>query len=276
MEEMPKMMKKVIIAVAAAGLLSACANRWDVEGAQSMDNVGGPFHAALQSEYATLADNERSEGDWPDTAYFVAKAKAAAMGEAPAPTAMEERDIPAKYADELSAARADLMDVLAAGAAESNAPVAARAQAMFDCWMQEAEEDRQPDDIATCKQNFQIAMNQLASPALPTPFMVYFNLDSSRLDAEAMAALDDVASQYQTVVPPRVLVVGHTDTSGSSDYNIVLSERRAESVARALAARGIASDVMRLEAYGEERLMVPTPDGVVERLNRRVEVMFQN
>ncbi len=270
------MMKKVIIAVAAAGLLSACANRWDVDGARGMENMGGPFHAALQSEYAELAASEANEGDWPDTAYFVAKAKAAAMGEAPAPTAMEERDIPAKYVDELAAARNDLMGVMGQGAAEANPPVAARAQAMFDCWMQEAEEDRQPDDIEACMQNFQIAMNQLATPAMPTPFMVYFNLDSSQLDAEAMVTLDDVAGQYQQVVPPRVLVVGHTDTSGSSDYNIVLSERRAESVARALAARGIASEVMRLEAYGEERLMVPTPDGVVERLNRRVEVMFQN
>jgi outer membrane protein OmpA-like peptidoglycan-associated protein len=33
---------------------------------------------------------------------------------------------------------------------------------------------------------------------------------------------------------------------------------------------------MQLEAYGEERLNVPTPDGTVERLNRRVEIMFQN
>jgi outer membrane protein OmpA-like peptidoglycan-associated protein len=57
---------------------------------------------------------------------------------------------------------------------------------------------------------------------------------------------------------------------------VVLSQRRAEGVSRALAARGIASEVMQLEAYGEERLMVATPDGTVERMNRRVEVMFQN
>jgi len=270
------MMKKVIVAVAAAALLSACANRWDIDGASSMENMGGPFNAALQQEYVQLAQNEVDEGDWPDTAYFVAKAKAAAMGEAVQPTAMEERDLPAKYVDELAAARSDLMNVLGMGAAEANPPVAARAQAMFDCWMQEAEEDRQPEDIEECKQNFAIAMNQLGTPSMPTPFMVYFALDSSALDAEATATLDDISAQYQSVVPPRVLVVGHTDTSGSTDYNIVLSERRAESVARALAARGIASEVMRLEAYGEERLMVPTPDGTVEPLNRRVEIMFQN
>jgi len=271
------MFKKVIVAVAAAGLLSACANKWDVEGAQGMESMGSPFQAALQSEYAALAAHERGYGDWPDTAYYVAKAKAAAMGEAVAPTSMDERDLPAKYADELASARQDLMMVMGQGAADANPPVAARAQAMFDCWMEEAEEDRQPTHIAECKQNFMAAMDELRSPAMPgTPFVVYFDLDSSALDGDAMATLDTVASEYQTSVPPRVLVVGHTDTSGPSDYNVVLSQRRSESVSRALAARGIASEVMQLEAYGEERLAVPTGDGTVERMNRRVEVMFQN
>jgi outer membrane protein OmpA-like peptidoglycan-associated protein len=271
------MFKKVIVAVAAAGLLSACANKWDVEGAQSMESMGSPFQAALQSEYAALAAHERGYGDWPDTAYFVAKAKAAAMGEAVAPTSMDERDLPAKYVDELTAARQDLMMVMGQGAADANPPVAAKAQANFDCWMEEAEEDRQPTHIEECKQNFMIAIEQLKTPPMPaTPFVVYFDLDSSALDAEAMATLDTVAAEYQQVVPPRVLVVGHTDTSGPSDYNIVLSQRRSEGVSRALAARGIASEVMQLEAYGEERLMVPTPDGTVERMNRRVEIMFQN
>ncbi len=270
------MLKKVIVAIAAAGLLSACANKWDVEGAQSMESMGTEFQAALQSEYADLAAAERAEGDWQDTAYFVAKAKASAMGETVAPTAMEERDIPAKYADELSAARGELTGVLGQGAGDAQPIVAARAQAMFDCWMQEAEEDRQPDDIARCRDNFRIAMNELAAPMPDAPYTVFFGLDSARLDAEATATLDEVAAEYQDIVPPRVLVVGHTDTSGPTDYNIVLSQRRAESVSRALAARGIASEIMQLEAYGEERLMVPTPDGTVERMNRRVEVMFQN
>ena len=189
---------------------------------------------------------------------------------------MEERAIPAKYADELAGARSELVGVLGQGAGDAQPVVAARAQSMFDCWMQEAEEDRQPDHIAACRDNFRIAMNELAAPMPDAPYTVYFGLDSARLDGEAMATLDQVAGEYQDVVPPRVLVVGHTDTSGPIDYNIVLSQRRAEAVSRALAARGIASEVMQLEAYGEERLMVPTPDGTVERMNRRVEVMFQN
>ncbi len=267
------MFKKVMIAVAAAGLLSACADRWDVEGAASMPNQGDAFAAALQSGYVDRAEHERNYGDWGDTAYFVAKAKAAAMGEMVGPTEMAERDLPAKYVDELTAARGELVSVLDAGARSGDPANAAKAQTAFDCWMEEAEEDRQPDHIEECKQEFEIAMNALRVPA--APFVVYFALDSARLDAEAMGVINEVAEAFANQVPARVLVVGHTDTSGSAQYNILLSQRRAEAVAQALAARGIASEVMTLEAYGEERLAVPTPDSTVERLNRRVEIYFR-
>ena len=80
------MLKKVIVAIAAAGILSACAQgKWDVEGAQGMENMGSPFQAALQKEYSDLAFAERSEGDWDDTAYFVAKATGRRHGRAGLP-----------------------------------------------------------------------------------------------------------------------------------------------------------------------------------------------
>lgn len=265
------MFKKVLISVAAAGLLSACADVWNYEEVGAMSNMGSAFDAALQEQYVALAASERNEGDWDDTAYFTQKAKAAALGNTPEPTGMEERDLGGYYS-ELDGARADLVAVLSAGAGNRNPEMAAQAQTSFDCWAQEAEENRQPDDIENCKQNFLMAMKALGGSH---DFVVYFNLDSSTLDGEAITTLDDVSQAFLTGAPARVVVVGHTDTSGSLNYNILLSQRRAESVARALAQRGIASEVMTLEAYGEERLAVPTGDGVVERGNRRVEIMFE-
>jgi outer membrane protein OmpA-like peptidoglycan-associated protein len=266
------MLKKLMISVAAAGLLSACADVWNYEEVGAMTNAGSAFDAALQEDYVALAAAERNEGDWTDTAYFTQKGKAAAMGETPAPTAIEERDL-GGYTEELTAARADLVSVLEAGAPSANPDMAAMAQTSFDCWAQEAEENRQPDDIAACKQNFEIAMKALM--VQEQSFQVYFGLDSARLSGEAETTLNDVSQAFMTGAPARVLVVGHTDTSGPADYNILLSQRRAEAVARALAQRGIASEVMTLEAYGEERLAIPTADGVVEQKNRRVEIMFK-
>src|SRR3546814_7146483 len=58
----------------------------------------------------------------------------------------------------LTSSRERLMAVLAAGAAQSDPTQAAEAQVAFDCWMQEQEENFQPDDIAACRDRFEAAM----------------------------------------------------------------------------------------------------------------------
>ena len=67
-------------------------------------------------------------------------------------------------------------------------------------------------------------------------------------------------------------MVGHTDTSGSNQYNQGLSERRAGVVRDALVARGIAAGSITAQAHGESDLAQPTRDGVREPLNRRTAV----
>ncbi|ABC24122.1 OmpA family protein [Rhodospirillum rubrum] len=271
------MMHKVLISVAAAGLLTACADVWNYEEVATQSNAGTAFDAALQKDYVALAAHEANYGDWDDTAYYTNKAKLAAAGQTPAPTAMAEREL-GSYTGELTAARSALVTALGAGAPSSNPTVAAKAQTSFDCWAEEAEEDRQPEHIRECKQNFEIAMNALGGAPAPAVvsegFKVFFALDSARLSPESEATLDRVSQAFLSGSPASVMVVGYADTSGPADYNILLSQRRAEAVARGLAQRGIASEVLTLEAYGEERLAVPTADGVVEQQNRRVEVVF--
>src|SRR3546814_14624397 len=61
------------------------------------------------------------------------------------------------------------MAVLAAGAAQSDPTQAAEAQVAFDCWMQEQEENFQPDDIAACRDRFEAAMAGLERAPAPTP-----------------------------------------------------------------------------------------------------------
>ena len=67
----------------------------------------------------------------------------------------------------------------------------------------------------------------------------------------------------------RVIVVGHTDTSGSPAYNVRLSERRAKAVADALVGLGVGAGTLQVDWKGETQLAVPTPDGTKEPLNRR-------
>lgn len=104
------------------------------------------------------------------------------------------------------------------------------------------------------------------------PFVVLFGFDQDALDADAMAVISAAAQEYQRTGAARISVRGHTDTSGSSAYNQELSQRREQAVADELLRQGVPSDAITSEALGENDLAVPTPDGVKEAANRRVEI----
>ena len=70
----------------------------------------------------------------------------------------------------------------------------------------------------------------------------------------------------------QVIVIGHTDTSGSLSYNVRLSERRANAVADALVGLGVNQGVMSVDWKGETQPAVATGDGVKEPLNRRTTI----
>ncbi|MBT6090534.1 MAG: OmpA family protein [Rhodospirillaceae bacterium] len=110
---------------------------------------------------------------------------------------------------------------------------------------------------------------------MPDQFQIYFDFDSANLNAAAQAVVTQISEAHEKYNPATVLVIGHTDSAGSSDYNIMLSQSRAETVYNALAEEGIDQSEMRVEAYGEERPRTSQSDGTRERDNRRVDVIFE-
>lgn len=108
----------------------------------------------------------------------------------------------------------------------------------------------------------------------PGPFLVFFDWDRSTITAEAAAILDRAAEQYMATGQTRVVLAGHADKSGPDDYNLKLSQRRADAVKAYLAGKGVGSDAIATEAFGEGRPLVDTADGVREPQNRRVEITF--
>jgi OOP family OmpA-OmpF porin len=80
----------------------------------------------------------------------------------------------------------------------------------------------------------------------------------------------------------RIVLEGHADDIGSTRYNLTLSRRRAEAVARELIARGIRRDRITVVAFGETRPVVPNrrangsddPHGRAK--NRRVEAVIRS
>ena len=105
------------------------------------------------------------------------------------------------------------------------------------------------------------------------PDEVFFAFNSADLSPHAERALADLAGDIRASHPRwTVAIEGHTDTVGSQDYNVPLSQDRARAVADTLVRDGVNPDRILVRGLGERRLAVPTGDNVPDRRNRRVVV----
>ncbi len=103
---------------------------------------------------------------------------------------------------------------------------------------------------------------------------IYFDTDSDNLKPESDSTLEEISKLLRDRSDLKLLVVGHTDNQGSYDYNINLSERRAQAVVNALTQRfGVESS--RLKSAGVGYLSPVTTNDTVEgrTQNRRVELV---
>ena len=103
---------------------------------------------------------------------------------------------------------------------------------------------------------------------------VLFAFDSDHLLPGGVVALEGVLDQIAGKSPSRVTVLGHTDSIGEDAYNLDLSRRRAESVAKLLEERGISKSVLTVEGHGETRPVADNGSPEGRRKNRRVEIVL--
>jgi peptidoglycan-associated lipoprotein len=99
---------------------------------------------------------------------------------------------------------------------------------------------------------------------------IYFDFDQSTLRDEAKSVLDENAKLIQEGKASRVVLEGHADERGTSEYNLALGEKRAQAVKRYLEAKGIHSGTLRVVSYGEERGICSEADESCYQKNRRV------
>jgi outer membrane protein OmpA-like peptidoglycan-associated protein len=117
---------------------------------------------------------------------------------------------------------------------------------------------------------------QAATPAQAeaAKFLVFFDWDKATLTPEARRIIASAADEYKKTGSTRIVATGHTDLSGSPQYNLRLSERRADAVKAELVRLGVPATVITTIGKGEEDPLVPTKDGVREAQNRRVEIVI--
>ena len=111
-----------------------------------------------------------------------------------------------------------------------------------------------------------------AEPPRPVTFVLYFVEATDQFTPESQALVDQVLLAIASRPAPELTVAGHTDALGTDQYNDALSLRRAERVRALLIARGIAPASIVAVGRGKREPRVPTPDGVAEPRNRRVEI----
>jgi hypothetical protein len=105
--------------------------------------------------------------------------------------------------------------------------------------------------------------------------MVFFDWDSIKLSDTSLNVLSQAVTAFRNMQGARITATGHTDTSGSPQYNMALSLRRANAVKAELVRQGVPAAAINTVGVGEEGLLVQTGDGVREPQNRRVEIVVQ-
>jgi outer membrane protein OmpA-like peptidoglycan-associated protein len=111
-----------------------------------------------------------------------------------------------------------------------------------------------------------------ALPAAPQHFTLYFRFESDELTDESRALLGQILPAVKARPFPDVVVIGHTDTTGTRASNIELGLKRADAIRVSLIAAGIDASVIEVTSNGEADLLVKTADEVLEPRNRRVEI----
>ncbi|MGF1587302.1 MAG: OmpA family protein [Bacteroidales bacterium] len=103
---------------------------------------------------------------------------------------------------------------------------------------------------------------------------VLFGFDESNLSGEAKTSLDKLVQVLNTYADTDIELQGHTDSRGSADYNMALSERRATAVSGYLKEKRISDDRLTIKGFGEEfpKYSNETSDGRSQ--NRRVEFLI--
>ena len=285
---------KPTIVISAVLLLGACGLQ--LETAKNTAAPGSAFGSRLHQGYLDLSQAEYDEGDYEDSDKFAGRTIAVSDGQSVAPEEISARALPGDHVDALSGARSRLVSALDATARTKVPGPAARAQVMFDCWMEEQEENFQLKDISRCRSDFEAAMaavdDAMRPPPPPPPkpepavqepveemmaprsYTIFFDFDSDRINPTGQAVVDAIMADWGSGLQP-VSLVGHADASGPAAYNVRLSDHRMRNVAAALRDGGMSGSRVGGHAVGEADPMVPTPDGVREPRNRRVTVTIE-
>jgi len=102
-----------------------------------------------------------------------------------------------------------------------------------------------------------------------------FDVDSAALKAGSIDEIQRVSTVLNQYPQTSIIVSGHTDSTGSEDHNLTLSERRANSVKNALAGQGVSLSRITTIGYGQATPIADNTTEAGRQLNRRVIITIK-
>jgi len=132
-------------------------------------------------------------------------------------------------------------------------------------------------ELANARQELQdLQAKQTARGMVMTLSDVLFDTGQATLKPGADRALDRLAQFMKDSPGTDVLIEGHTDSVGTDDYNLGLSQRRALAVADALSSRGVSGDRVQTKGLGKAYPVASNDTQAGRQQNRRVEIVFSD
>lgn len=281
-----------LTALAAAALLAACASAPTVTPAlqQARSTVrsaeadpGALKYASLEVKKAAdslrraeeLSAKRESPADIDSAAYIAATQARTAMALAKAQT--DEDAIKAAEAEreraraDAAAARANTAQAQAANAsADANAARAQASAAQADAAQAQAQAAALQKELAD------LQARQTDRGMLVTLGDVLFEFGRAEIKPAAQNAIGKLANYLNQHPDRRVLIEGFTDSVGSDQANLTLSQRRSQAVAAALSAHGVDPSRVATRGYGEAYPVASNNSSTDRAMNRRVEVYISN
>lgn len=111
-----------------------------------------------------------------------------------------------------------------------------------------------------------------AAPPPPRSFMLHFRLGTAQLTPESETLLPQIQAELSARPAGEIVIIGHTDRLGPTNFNDGLSLARARHARELLIAAGVPPEIIAVAGRGEREPLVPTPNGQPEPRNRRAEI----
>lgn len=112
-------------------------------------------------------------------------------------------------------------------------------------------------------------------PAPSRKFTLFFESGTATLTPDSTKEISSIVSTSQRRRAINISIRGHTDSVGSDVFNNKLAMERAEGVKAVVLQHGINPELISVSSHGKTDPAFPTPDGVAELRNRRVDVIIQ-